>query len=93
MGAGAAVVVGEGAAVVVGDGAAVVVGEGAAVVVGEGAAVVVGVVPPQTETAIKDCNMKSLLFLKFILIWQRLIIINKRYKPSMHQVPELTMVL
>ena len=47
------------------DGAAVVVGEGEAVVVGEGAAVVVGVVPgvsvpPQTETAIKDCNAKSL---------------------------------
>jgi hypothetical protein len=79
--------VGEGAAVVV------VVGEGAAVVVGEGAAVVVGVVPLQTETAIKDCNIKSLLFLKFILIWQRMIIINKGYKPSMHHVPELTMVL
>ena len=57
-------VVGEGAAVVVGDGAAVVVGEGVAVVVGEGAAVVV-VVPLQTETAIKDCNIRSLLFLKF----------------------------
>ena len=47
------------------DGAAVVVGEGEAVVVGEGAAVVVGVVPgvsvpPQAETAIKDCNTKSL---------------------------------
>ena len=60
------------AAVVVGEGAAVVVGEGAAVVVGEGAAVVV-VVPLQTETAIKDCNIKSLLFFKSILIWQRLI--------------------
>ena len=60
VGDGAAVVVGEGAAVVVGDGAAVVVGEGAAVVVGEGAAVV-GVVPLQTETAITDCNIKSLL--------------------------------
>ena len=42
--------------------AAVVVGEGAAVVVGEGAAVVVGVVPLQTETAIKDCNIKSLSY-------------------------------
>ena len=60
------------AAVVVGEGAAVVVGEGAAVVVGEGALVVV-VVPVQTETAIKDCNIKSLLFFKSILIWQRLI--------------------
>ena len=59
-------------AVVVGEGAAVVVGEGAAVVVGEGALVVV-VVPVQTETAIKDCNIKSLLFFKSILIWQRLI--------------------
>ena len=68
----APVVVGEGAAVVVGEGAAVVVGEGAAVVVGEGALVVV-VVPVQTETAIKDCNIKSLLFFKSILIWQRLI--------------------
>ena len=46
------------AAVVVGEGAAVVVGEGAAVVVGEGAVVVV-VVPVQTETAIRDCNIKS----------------------------------
>ena len=42
------------------DGAVVVVGEGEAVVVGEEAAVVVGVVPPQTETAIKDCNATSL---------------------------------
>ena len=59
------------------DGAAVVVGEGAAVDVGEGAAVVVGVVPLQTETAIKDCNIKSLLFFKSISIWQRIIFNHK----------------